>query len=181
MSDDLKAYFAPPSLEGASLALKELLVEGRPNLLESKQCAVAIDVFNPEGILIQRALAHAAVSMPVRDAFRELVDRAITSFADAQDLDAARATEGGPYRGGFIDSNEFSGFDCGYALAIARGRVAKLRSSLKSADALVVRLFAIPFLVVDITRESSREVVILRKDDGTYVFELVELPDHEKE
>jgi hypothetical protein len=168
-----RSFFAAPSLEGAQKALKPLLVEGKPDVDASKHCAVAIDVFNEEGTLIQRALAHPEVPVEIRDAFRELVDRSITRFADAQDLDATREALGGPYRGGFVDSNDFAGFDCGYALAVARGRVAKLRASLKSGDELRVRLFGVPFLVVAIRRKDTEQAVVLRKDDGTYVFELV--------
>jgi hypothetical protein len=171
--DQSETFFAPPSLEGARLALKALLVEGKPSVDASKHCAVAIDVFDEEGILIQRALAHPAVPLEIRDAFRELVDRSITRFADAQDLDMTRTSPGGPYRGGFVDSNELVGFDCGYALAVARARVAKLRDGLKSADRLRVRLFGVPFLLVTITRRETERAVVLRKNDGSYVFELV--------
>ncbi len=171
MTDDAQAYFTPPSLEGAQLALEEL--DGG-KVDATRHCAVAIDVFNRENILIQRALAHAEVPAPIRDAFRELVDRSITRFADAQDLDARPRGAGGPYRGGMVDSNELAGFDCGYALAVARGRVAKLRASLQSGDDLVVRLFGVPFLVARITRGRSLErAVIMRQEDGGYVYESV--------
>src|SRR5437868_4296559 len=98
MSDHDEAFFAAPSIEGAKLALP-LLVDGDPDLQVFKLCAVAIDVFDAEGTLIQRALAHAEVGTEVREGFRELVDRSVTRFADAQDLDVAREASGGPYRG----------------------------------------------------------------------------------
>ena len=179
--DAEEAYFAPPSLDGAKLALKKLLVDDNAKVdFCSNHCAVAIDVLDPEGTLIQRALAHPSVPLEIRDAFRELVDRSITRFSDAQDLDRTRASSGGPYRESFVDSNDVTGFDCGYALAVARGRVAKLRASSKSGDALDVRLYAVPFLVVSITRRGeTQQAVILRKDDGAYVYEPVASSDAE--
>jgi len=177
-----KSYFAPPSLEGAKLALRSLLQEGAQSVTAKQLGAVAIDVFTEGGVLVQRALAHAEVTPKVRDAVRELVDRHVTRFAEAQRLDAPdgawRRGGGDPYRGGgVVASNDFAGFDCGYALAVSKARVAKLRATLKNADALDVHLYAVPFLLTRIARgrshDRAEEVVILRRDDGTYVYETV--------
>jgi hypothetical protein len=184
----MQPVFAVPSLEGAKMALKTLLRDGNPNVTATPYCAVAIDVFTRDDVLIQRALAHAEVAPRVRDAFRELIDRTITRFADAQRIDAgantsyvhpsarhdAGAQTGDPYRGGFVPSNEFAGFSCGFALATAQSRTAKLRDGLKGAGDLEVRLYAVPFLLATIVRErwggepDQEEVVVLRREDGTY-------------
>jgi hypothetical protein len=162
-----RAVFAAPSLEGARLALRELLPDGaRPHA--TPQCAVAIEVRNADGILLQRALAHADVPKPVRDALRDLVDRHVARFAEAQALDRA---QGSAYRGGIVASNDFAGFPVGYAAAVARDRVASLRARLREAMDLDVRLFAVPFLVVHGAVGDEEEVVILRKEDGAYVYE----------
>lgn len=147
----------------------------KPQVKAQRACAVAIDVLAPDGVLVQRALAHADVPGEVRDAFRELVDRTITRFAEAQRLDAMRG--GDPYRGGVLASNDFAGFDIGYASAVARDRIAKLRASLRSAADLDIRLYAVPFLHLVIARgdpsEPDDEVVVLRAEDGAYVHEAV--------
>lgn len=158
--------FAVPSLEGARLALEELAITS-----VTTHCAVAIDVFNAEGILIQRSLAHADVPRELRDAFRELVDRTITRFADAQDLERARTVlTGSAYRESAVASNEFAGFDVGYASAVAHRRVDVLKKSLR-LDALDLRLYAVPFLGA---RAGSKQYAVMRTSDGTYVAE--ELP-----
>lgn len=158
-------FFVVPSLEGARLALEELAFTSATN-----QCAVAIDVFDLEGVLIQRSLAHADVPREMRDAFRELVDRTVTRFADAQDLDRVRAMmTGNPYREGVVASNEFAGFDVGYASAVAHQRVDNLRKSLR-VDALDLRFYAVPFLVA---RAGRTQYVVMRAPDGTYVAEEV--------
>jgi hypothetical protein len=173
--------FAPPSIEGARLALKSLLVQGGPRLDVAQHCAVAIDVYDAEGTLVQRALAHPDVQSPVRDAFRELVDRTIERFAESQRLDAmemssaaARRGAGDPYRGGpsMLASNDFAGFDCGHSLAVAKARVAKLNASLRNAADMDIRLYGVPFLHARILRGSDfQQAVIMRKEDGEYVFE----------
>lgn len=186
--------FAPPSIEGATLALRALLREGDPEVRASRQCAVAIDVFNRDLVLIQRSIAHDDVPRAVRDAFRELVDRHVNRFAAAQRIDpgagasfahpSARRDWGGgatdPYRGGFVPSNDFAGFPCGFASEIARQRTSRLRDGLKGAGDLEVRLYAVPFLVVTIARDrmfTGREVeeaVVMRAEDGAYVYEVVQ-------
>ncbi|MBS2014778.1 MAG: hypothetical protein JST00_17955 [Deltaproteobacteria bacterium] len=171
-------FFLRPSEEGARLALKSLLVQGGPQVEIASHCAVAIDVYDVEGTLVQRALAHADAPSPVRDAFRELVDRAVSRFAESQRLDAmelARRGAADPYRGGFAAaaSNEFAGFDCGHALATANTRLAKLRASLRDAASMDIRLYAVPFLHARIVRDDRFEqAVILRKEDGEYAYEL---------
>jgi hypothetical protein len=187
----MEPIFAVPSLEGAKIALRAILREGSPKVTATPHCAVAIDVFTQDDVLIQRALAHAEVTPPVRDAFRELTDRTITRFAAAQRIDAGANTSyqhpsarhdggagaGDPYRGGYVPSNDFAGFSCGYALATAQSRTAKLRAGLKGAGDLDVRLYAVPFLVVTIVRESwlgsaeHEALVVLRREDGTYEHE----------
>jgi hypothetical protein len=184
--------FAVPSLEGARIALRKRLNQANLKVTATPHCAVAIDVFTRDEVLIQRALAHAEVSPRVRDAFRELTDRTISRFADAQRIDAganasyvhpsARRDGGGgaggdPYRGGFVPSNDFAGFACGYALGIAQNRTAKLRDGLKGAGDLEIRLYAVPFLVATIVREGwlgvddyAEEVVVLRRADGAYDY-----------
>lgn len=176
--------FAAPSLEGASLALRELLREGRPEVEASAHCAVAIDVFSgryptDEGggdVLIQRAIAHADVSKDARDALRELLDRHVSRFAEAQRLDGFAGRRGAQgYRdGGHLPSNDFAGFDCGHALASAKDRTARLRAGLKGAEDLDVRLYAVPFLVARIDRGRGRreEAVVMRREDGAYVYEV---------
>lgn len=179
-----KSYFAPPSLEGARLALRPLLQKGEPRVDAKPLCAVAIDVFTEGGVLVQRALAHADVEPKVRDALRELVDRHVTRFAEAQRLDAPgiawQRGGGDPYRGSAVVSNDFAGFDCGHALAVSKARVARLRAGLRNADDLDVHLYAVPFLLARIARgrshEARQEVVILRRDDGAYVYEPVPEP-----
>lgn len=174
--------FAAPSLEGAARALRDLFrgdgredPEKAPRVKERRACAVAIDVLAADGVLLQRALAHADVPRNVRDAFRELVDRTITRFAESQRLDAMRG--GDPYRGGALASNDFAGFDVGYASAVARDRIAKLRGSLRSSADLDIRLYAVPFLHLVIDRRDpsvpDEEVVVLRAEDGAYVHEAV--------
>lgn len=174
--------FAAPSLEGAARALRDLFQgdgredeEDAPRVKARRACAVAIDVLAPDGMLVQRALAHADVPGNVRDAFRELVDRTIMRFAESQRLDAIRG--GDPYRGGVLASNDFAGFDIGHASAVARDRVAKLRGSLRSAADLDIRLYAVPFLHLVIARRDPTmpddEVVVLRAEDGAYVYEAV--------
>lgn len=152
--------------------------------MASAHCAVAIDVFSgrypsEEGgadVLIQRAIAHAEVSKDVRDALRELLDRHVSRFAEAQRLDGFSGNRGAQgYRdGGHLPSNDFAGFDCGHALASAKDRTAKLRAGLKGADDLDVRLYAVPFLITRIARGRGRqeEAVVMRREDGTYVYEL---------
>jgi hypothetical protein len=143
-------------------------------------CAVAIDVFTHEDVLLQRALAHADVPAIVRDTIRELVDRHVSRFAEAQRIDphASSAGRGGdPYRGGgSLPSNDFAGFPCGYALAEAQDRTAKLRARLRQAADLDVRLYAVPFLVAFIDRDhrggEEEQAVVLRRGDGTYVHDL---------
>lgn len=173
--------FATPSEEGAKLALKSLLVQGGPRLEVAPYCAVAIDVYDVEGTLVQRALAHPDVQSPVRDAFRELVDRTVNRFAESQRLDsmemsfaAARRGGGDPYRGGpgMAASNDFAGFDCGHALAVAKARLAKLNAGLRNAADMDIRLYAVPYLHVRILRDGDfQQAVIMRKEDGEYVFE----------
>lgn len=158
-------YFVVPSLEGARLALEDLALTSA-----TTHCAVAMDVFDLEGVLIQRSLAHADVRREVRDAFRELVDRTVTRFADAQELDKVRALmAGNPYRDGVVASNEFAGFDVGYASAVAHQRVHALEKSLR-LDTLEVRYYAVPFLVA---RAGVTHHVVMRAPDGTYVAEEV--------
>jgi len=175
--------FAVPSLEGASLALRTLLKEGRPEVRATAHCAVAIDVFTQEDVLLQRALAHADVPAIVRDTFRELVDLHVSRFAEAQRIDphasTARggASAGDPYRGGgSLPSNDFAGFPCGFAMAAAEERTARLRARLRQAADLDVRLYAVPFLVAFIDRDrwdrKEEQAVVLRRGDGTYVYEL---------
>ena len=160
--------FAAPSIEGVRLAMPDLLGKRQPVVCEAR-CAVAIDVFDVEQVLLQRALAHADVQPRVRDVLRELVDRWVTRFAESQRLDArAQHRNGDPYRGGNVASNEFAGFDCGYALATANARVARLQSSLRSVDELDIRLYAVPFLVIAI---DDAHAVVMRREDGTYVHE----------
>ena len=126
---------------------------------------------------MQRALAHPDVPEQVRDAFRELVDRTIERFAESQRMDdRERRAASDPYRGGYgaAASNDFAGFDCGYALAVAKARLAKLNASLRSAADMDVRLYAVPFLHLRIRRgHDTQEVVIMRTEDGEYVFESV--------
>lgn len=169
--------FAAPSEEGAKLAMKSLLVQGGPHVHTRPCCAIAIDVYDAEGTLVQRALAHPDVPEPVRDAFRELVDRTIERFAESQRMDdRERRAASDPYRGGYgaAASNDFAGFDCGYALAVAKARLAKLNASLRSAADMDVRLYAVPFLHLRIRRgQDAQEVVIMRTEDGEYVFESV--------
>jgi hypothetical protein len=160
--------FAAPSIEGARLALPDLLGK-RQRVACDGRCAVAIDVFDVEQVLLQRALAHADVQPKIRDALRELIDRSVTRFAESQRLDArAERRNGDPYRGGNVAGNEFAGFDCGYALAMANARVARLQASLRNVDALDVRLYAVPFLVIAI---EDAHAVVMRREDGTYVHE----------
>lgn len=161
--------FAAPSLEGVRLALPELLGK-KQNVACEARCAVAIDVFDVEQVLLQRALAHADVPPKIRDVLRELVDRWVTRFAESQRLDArAGSRSGDPYRGGnMAASNEFAGFDCGHAFAIANARVARLRASLRNADELDIRLYAVPFLVI---RLEDAHAVVMRREDGTYVHD----------
>lgn len=183
--------FAVPSLEGATIALRALLRERALSITATPHCAVAIDVFTQDDVLIQRALAHAEVPAVVRNAFREAIDRTVTRFAEAQRIDAGAtvshahararvdggASAGDPYRGGFVPSNDFAGFPCGYALATAKDRTAKLRAGLKGAGDLDVRLYAVPFLVATIVREKwiglaeREELIVLRGGDGTYHYE----------
>ena len=158
-------FFVVPSLEGARLALEDLAFSSA-----TTHCAVAIDVFDLEGVLIQRSLAHADVPRGMRDAFRELVDRTVSRFADAQELDRVRAImAANPYRDGVVASNEFAGFDVGYASAVAHQRVENLKKSLR-VDALDLRLYAVPFLVA---RAGRTQHVVMRAPDGTYVAEEV--------
>lgn len=176
--------FAAPSLEGAKLALRALLRDGAPDVRSAAHCAVAIDVFTQEGVLLQRAIAHADVPRGVRAAFTELVDRSVSRFAEAQRLDRhagaadGRSRGGGAYRGGgTLPSNDFAGFECGFALATAEHRVAGLRARLREASELDVHLYAVPFLVATILRGRRRkreDAVLMRREDGTYVFELSE-------
>jgi hypothetical protein len=179
---DVKPVFAAPSLEGARLALRALLREGSPEVRATPCCAVAIDVFTLDGVLLQRAIAHADVPAHVRAAFGEVVDRNVSRFAAAQRVDAhAGAMSGGsrggdPYRGaGSLPTNELAGFPCGHAMAVAQDRVARLRARLREASDLDVHLYAVPFLLAVIARgkrpSKREEVVVMRREDGTYVFE----------
>jgi hypothetical protein len=171
----VEPIFAVPSLEGATMALRSLLVEGHPVVTATSCCAVAIDVFSERDVLIQRAIAHAEVEKDVRFALSELLDRHVSRFAEAQRIDAAAANRSAdPYRGGMVQSNDFHGFPVGYASSIARDRVAKLRSSLRSADLLEVHLYAVPFLVVEVDRgyrSAKQSSVVLRAPNGAYVYE----------
>jgi hypothetical protein len=172
--------FAVPSAEGATLALGELLREGKPAVTTTPRCAVAIDVFTHDDVLLQRALAHADVPANVRDAFRELIDRHVSRFAEAQRIDAHAATGGArtrgePYRGGGapLPSNDFAGFPCGHAMAAANERITKLRARLREAAELDVRLYAVPFLVASIERRREKQqAVVMRRGDGMYVYGL---------
>lgn len=165
----MRPVFAAPSIEGARLALPDLLDEKQRVACEPR-CAVAIDVFDVEEVLLQRALAHADVQAKIRDVLRELVDRWVTRFAESQRLDAraGRNNGGDPYRGGTAASNEFAGFDCGYALAVANARVARLQASLRNVAELDVRLYAVPFLVIAL---EDAHAVVMRREDGAYVHE----------
>ena len=130
---------------------------------------MAIDVFDVEQVLVQRALAHADVKANIRDVLRDLIDRWVTRFAESQRLDArAEHRNGDPYRGGNVASNQFAGFDCGYALAVANARVARLHASLRKFAELDVRLYAVPFLVIAI---EDAHAVVMRREDGTYIHE----------
>jgi hypothetical protein len=163
--------FAPPSEEGARLALEELFE--RPGAIEIlPRCAVVIDVNDPQGTLVQRAIAHADVAREIKRAFAEMIDRNVTHFADAQLLDRIPRGQASPYRGGAVPTNDFAGFDCGFAAATARDRVLRLRDSLRSAAELDVRLYVVPFLLYERARDGDVErIVIMRREDGTYVFE----------
>jgi hypothetical protein len=164
----MRPVFAAPSIEGVRLALPDLLGKRQPVACMGR-CAVAIDVFDVEQVLLQRSLAHAEVQAKVRDALRELVDRCVTRFAESQRVDAgAERRNGEPYRGANVASNQFAGFDCGYALAIANARVARLEASLRNVDDLDVRLYAVPFLII---ANEDTHAVVMRREDGTYVHE----------
>ncbi len=177
----LPPIFAVPSEEGARLALRGLFLHATASI--DPLCAVAIDVVDRDGVLIQRTLVLPEAPAPVRDAFREAVDRNVTRFAESQRLDAMepspaaalrRAGGADPYRGGpaLAASNEIAGFDCGHAFAVAKARLAKLNATLRSATDMDIRLYAVPFLWARFLRPSEREeAVILRSDDGSYVFE----------
>src|SRR5687767_14431599 len=103
----MRPVFAAPSIEGVRLALPDLLGKKQPVACEAR-CAVAIDVFDVEEVLLQRALAHADVQANIRDVLRELIDRWVTRFAESQRLDArAERRTGDAYRGGNVASNEF--------------------------------------------------------------------------
>jgi hypothetical protein len=168
-----RPVFAAPSAEGAKLALERPLLRDTSAVAVRGACAVVIDVFNQENILIQRAIAHADEGPEVRAAFAEAIDRNVTLFADAQQLEVI-SSRGDPYRGGALPTNDFAGFDCGHARAIARDRVARVRAGLRNVADLDIRMYAVPFLVLSCTRDKRRERhVVLRSEDGAYVYETV--------
>ena len=166
--------FAPPNEEGARRALPALRARGG-TVEVARHCAVVIDVYDREDVLIQRAIAHADVPKEVKRAFAEVVDRCVSRFSDSQLVDRLTRGSAGPYRGSALATNEIAGFDYGFAAAVARERVTRLRDSLRSGPDLDVRMYAVPFLLSQHVQNGYVErAVIIRRDDGTYEHEEIE-------